>query len=64
MHKELRDDKLVTVFDDVEEMKWFYHRKLCKNSSDTVAGLIVGVLDVNRANELLRLFKEPCEVKK
>jgi len=62
-----RKGKTVTVFDSVEELKWFYHRRLCKNSSDSVAQAMIRVSnsnDIEKANQHLKLLQESCEVKK
>jgi len=62
-----RKGKTITVFDSVEEMKWHYHRRLCKNSSDSVAQAMMRVSDSNdvaKANKHLKLLQELCEVKK
>jgi len=67
MKQVVRDGKTITVFDNVEELKWHYHRKLCKDSGDAVATIMVnvcGLNDVDEANRHLRDFGEPCEVKK
>ena len=66
MKEIIRDGKTITVFDNVEEMKWFYHARLCKDSSDRAAQYIhevAGLNDVAKANEALKAFSEPCEVK-
>jgi len=34
MKKELIDGKEFTVFDDLEEMKWYYHSRLCNSPSN------------------------------
>ncbi|MCJ7431102.1 hypothetical protein MUO83_07845 [Candidatus Bathyarchaeota archaeon] len=33
MNKEVRDGVEITVFDDLEEMKWHFHKQLCNSSS-------------------------------
>lgn len=33
MKKEVVDGQELTVFDDLEEMKWYYHGRLCNSSS-------------------------------
>jgi hypothetical protein len=73
MRKEVREGKTITVFDDVEEMKWHYHARLCKDSNDNVAVYMTkiyelsyyanNVLTVEEANKQLKLMGEPCEVK-
>jgi len=67
MKQIVRNGKKITVFDTVEEMKWHYHRRLCKNSSDSVAIAMMRVShsnDVDKANKHLKLLQEPCEVQK
>ena len=66
MRKEVREGVEITIFDNVEELKWYYHARLCKDSSDPAALYIVHVAgenDVAKANEALKAFSEPCEVK-
>ena len=66
MHTEQKNGKTITIFDTVEEMKWHYHARLCKDSSDRAAQYIhhvAGLNDVAKANEALKAFSEPCEVK-
>ena len=66
MRQQVRGGVEITVFDNVEEMKWYYHARLCKDSSDRAALYIhnvAGENDVAKANEALKAFSEPCEVK-
>jgi len=70
MQQKVRNGKTVTVFDDVEEMKWHYHARLCKDSSDNAATFITkmyelsnGKMTPKEANKQLKLIGEPCEVK-
>ncbi len=66
MKQVVREGKTITVFDDVEEMKWFYHRRLCKDSSDPIAQIMVmdeTISSVAKANERLKNCAEPCEVR-
>ncbi len=63
MKQVTRNGETITIFDDIEEMKWHYHARLCKNSSDGVAKVMVEILDVAEANQRLKGFGEPCEVK-
>jgi len=68
MKTEIREGKTVTVFDNVEEMKWHYHARLCKDGNDSVAVYMtkmyeLGILTVEEANKQLKLMGEPCEVK-
>lgn len=55
------------VFDSIEDLKWFYHKKLCRNSSDKTAAYLMDALgkvaDAVEANKLLETFKEPYRVK-
>lgn len=62
----MRDGREITVFEDVEEMKWFYHARLCKDSSDMPAQFMTSdtfTASVKAANEMLKTLWEPCEVK-
>ena len=34
MKKELIDGKEISVFDDLEELKWHYHKRLCNSVSN------------------------------
>lgn len=46
MKTKIRDGEKITVFDDVEEMKWFFHTRLCKDSSDFEATWVMMYLDM------------------
>lgn len=68
MKQIVRAGKTVTVFDDVEELKWHYHRRLCKDSSDHTAELIIRFCgeyyaDVKELNKWIKKSLEPCEVR-
>lgn len=62
--------KTITVFNDVEEMKWHYHARLCRDSNDQKAvymtrmyELSMGKMTAKEANKHLKIMDEPCEVK-
>jgi len=71
----IRDGKTILVFDDVEEMKWHFHVRLCKNAGDRTAKFMTDryddcsthhnrALTVQEANEWLKtLIYEFFEVK-
>jgi len=78
MKKELIDGKEFTLFDDLEELKWHYHKRLCNSVSNrdsermrsmydqTLAELLIRVSEyktVAEVNELLDSFSEPCRVR-
>jgi len=63
MKTEVRDGKTITVFDNVEEMKWHYHARLCRNSADTLALFMVNIQDVKEANKWLKTLDNQYEVK-
>jgi len=67
LKSEIRDGKTIIIFDSIEEVKWYYHRKFCKDSSDQLAKYMMETLgkirDVAEANKLLKTFCEPYEVK-
>ena len=63
MRKEIREGVEITVFDNVEELKWYYHARLCKDSADRFAEYMVAIQDVAKANVQLKINGEPCEVK-
>ena len=64
MHQKIRENKKITVFDDVEEMKWFFHKQLCRDSTAFPASRVVEILDVDEVNEFFKRLNEPYEVKK
>jgi hypothetical protein len=66
----VRNGKTITVFDNVEELKWFYHARLCKDSGDPTALLMTRPFelftDEAKILEYLKKYEyfcEPCEVK-
>jgi hypothetical protein len=63
MQKIVRDGKTIMVFDNIDEMKWHFHSRLCRNSADNLALLMVDIQDVATANKYLKTFNEPYEVK-
>jgi len=65
MQKIVRDGKTVTVFDDVEEMKWHYHARLCRNSADIMAKFMIDFASKNvaEANRWLKVLDSQYEVK-
>ena len=63
MKEIIRDGKTITVFDDVTEMKWHYHARLCKDSNDNVARFMINIQDVKEANRWLKTFDDQYEVK-
>jgi hypothetical protein len=68
MKETVRDGRKIIVFDNIEEMKWHFHARLCKDSSDNRAVYItrmyeLGIKSPKEANKHLKLMGEPCEVK-
>ena len=66
MRYEVEDSKRILVFDDCEEMKWYYHRKMCHGEILETTARFLGeqCLTVDEANQSLERFGEPCRVKK
>jgi hypothetical protein len=65
MKTEVRDGKTITIFDNVEEMKWHYHARLCRNSADIMAQFMVDFASKNvaEANKWLKILDSQYEVK-
>jgi len=63
MKTEIKEGKTITVFDNVEEMKWHYHARLCRNSADALALFMVNIQDVKEANKWLKTLDNQYEVK-
>jgi len=62
MKETVVDGKKIKLFDDVEELKWYYHTKLCKGDvyAEHLMNICVKEKDVN---EWLECIGEPCRVK-
>ena len=64
MKTEIEDGKTILLFDDVEELKWYYHTKLCRGEDVVTAEFIMNhIFEERDVNALLKRFNQPCRVK-
>jgi len=62
MKTETVDGKRILVFDDLEEMKWYYHKELCKGDA-TAQYLMEHCNTLKEANHTIKTFCLPCIIK-
>ena len=63
MKREIIGGKEILVFDDCEELKWYYHDKFCHG--DTIAGFLMEYCNnAEEANEYAKRNEMPYRVKK
>jgi len=64
MKKVVRDGKKILLFDDVEELKWYYHARLCRGEDAVNAEYIMNQCFKEKdVNKWLERINEPCRVK-